>query len=312
MTARAQLADGDHVTVEGPAPLDRQLRSLCRDAATGEELSWATVRKAIRTGKVKVDGALVREPAQGVRRGATISVSMTAPRDGGVKLPEDAIVYLDPQLVVVDKPSGMAAVPDEARHQGTLLTILTERLHRRGRRVPLGVVSRLDIETSGLIVFTRTPEAYEHLKAQFAERRVEKTYLAIVAGEAKDTTYTSRLVEYADGKRKSTQNRNIGKWSRTHVEVVERLAGATLVRCTLETGRTHQIRIHLSEAGHPLLGDARYARRRVPTPPAPRVMLHADMLAFEHPSGERLSFERHLPPDMVEVLRSLALEPPRR
>lgn len=301
MTARTQLTDGEYVTVEGPLPLDRQLRSFC------DEVSWSTLRRAIRTGKVSVDGVTARDHNKLIAKGARVAVHMAAPRDGGVKLAAEAIVFVDSQVIVVDKPALMASVADGKRHKGTLAQILTERFapKKSSRKVPVGVVSRLDLETSGLIVFTRTPEAHEHLKEQFATRSAQRTYLAIVGGEATNATYESRLVEYADGKRKSTKNRKIGKWSKTHVEVVEKLNGATLVRCILETGRTHQIRIHLSEAGHPILGDKRYARRRIPTPPAPRVMLHAHTLTFEHPTGEQMRFERDMPADMQAVLLSL-------
>ncbi len=300
MATRSQVTDGEHTALEGPMPLDRQLRSHFG------EVSWSVIRRAIHTGKVSVDGAVVREPTQVVQKDATISVCMAAPRDGGVRLDKEAIVHIDTHVVVVDKPPMMAAVADKNRHKGTLAQILTDRFTRRSsRKVPVGIVSRLDVETSGLIVFTRSAEAHAHLKEQFKNRTAERNYLAIVAGEAKRAKYVSHLVEYADGKRKSTKNRNIGKWACTHVELVEKLAGASLVRCRLETGRTHQIRIHLSEAGHPLLGDRRYARRRVPTPPAPRVMLHAAQLAFEHPSGESMKFERPMPADMQAVLTAL-------
>lgn len=300
MTARSPITDAEFVAAEGPAPLDRQLRSFWGD------VSWSVVRRVIKTGKVSVDGEVVREPTLNVKRGAKIAVKMSAPRDGGVRLADSAIVHLDADVVVVDKPAMMATVADEQRKKGTLVQILTERLSRRSnRKVPVGLVSRLDVETSGLIVFTRSPEAHEHLKRQFAERSAERTYLAIVAGTAERATYTSKLVEYADGKRKSSNNPRVGKWARTHVTPVETLRGATLVRCVLETGRTHQIRIHLSEAGHPLLGDKRYARRRIKTPPAPRVMLHAATLSFEHPSGEVMRFESEMPADMQEVLRGL-------
>jgi 23S rRNA pseudouridine1911/1915/1917 synthase len=294
------LLDGEHVAVEGPLPLDRQLRAIYARA------SWSVVRRAIRTGKVRVDGEVVREVTTRVPAGATIAVNMSAPRDGGVRLDPRAILHLDADVVVVDKPPMMATVADAQRKKGTLAQILTERLSRRSsRKVPVGVVSRLDVQTSGLVVFTRNEDARKHLKEQFASRTAERTYLALVSGTAEDATYTSHLVEYADGKRKSTKNRRIGKWARTHVECLEQLEGASLVRCRLETGRTHQIRIHLSEAGHPLLGDARYARRAISTPAAPRVMLHAATLTFEHPSGQRMSFESPMPEDMAAVLEAL-------
>ena len=211
--------------------------------------------------------------------------------------------------MVVRKPPGIASVPDDNWRRNALSQILAEKL-RRGRtgkrQIPLGVVQRLDVDTTGLLVFTRSPEAHEPLKTQFKRRQVKRSYLAIVSGAATDRTYRSYLLEHKNGKRSSTKHRHLGKYAETHVEVIERLAGASLVRCRLETGRTHQIRIHLSEAGHPLLGDARYARRAVTTPPAPRVMLHAGELGFVHPvEEEELFFEEPMPEDMETVLGRL-------
>ena len=215
------------------------------------------------------------------------------------------MTYEDEHIVVVNKPPLMASVADAQRKKGTLAQILTDRLNRRSsRRVPVGVVSRLDVETSGLIVFTRTAEAKAHLKEQFATRTAERTYLALVAGEASDTKYESFLVQHKDGKRKSTKNRGIGKWARTYVEVVEKLQGASLVRCRLETGRTHQIRIHLASIGHPLMGEDWYREPR--STAHRRQALHAWRVDFadrEEPRG----IESPLPPDLVALIDSLGL-----
>jgi len=287
----------------GTARLDKVLR----DAQPS--VSWGIVRRAIRSGKVRVDDVVVREPGEMVSEGQRVIVTMAAPREPKLVLGDDAIVFVDRHLVVVRKPPGIASVPDANWKRNALSQLLAEKL-RRGRtgkrQIPLGVVQRLDVDTSGLIVFTRSPEAHEPLKTQFKKRQVTRSYLAIVSGEAEDTTYRSYLREHKNGKRSSTRHRKLGKYAVTHVEVVERLVGATLVRCRLETGRTHQIRIHLSEAGHPLLGDARYARRAVKTPPAPRVMLHAGELGFVHPvEEEELYFTEPMPADMVAVLERL-------
>ena len=299
----ASLRDAEVTAPSGRARLDK----VVRDAQPS--VSWGIVRRAIRTGKVRVDDAVVREPGQMVAEGQRIVVAMAAPREPKLSLSDDVIVFLDRHLVVVRKPPGIASVPDDKWKRNALSQLLAEKL-RRGRtgkrQIPLGVVQRLDVDTTGLIVFTRSPEAHEPLKTQFKKRQVARSYLAIVSGEAEDTTYRSYLREHKNGKRSSTKHRHLGKYAVTHVEVVERLMGATLVRCRLETGRTHQIRIHLSEAGHPLLGDARYARRAVKTPPAPRVMLHAGEIGFVHPIEEQeLHFTDPMPSDMEAVLARL-------
>jgi 23S rRNA pseudouridine1911/1915/1917 synthase len=208
---------------------------------------------------------------------------------------------------VVRKPAGIVSVPDDHWRRGTLAQQVQARLPRRGRRSgPLGVVQRLDRDTSGLLVFARTREARLALKELLQRRALSRHYLGLVAGKAVRATYRSHLTEHPNGKRGSTEKKHVGQFACTHVEVVERLAGATLIRCELETGRTHQIRIHLSEAGHPVLGDRRYARRGIPCPPAPRVMLHAASLSFEHPStGQPLRFEEPMPADMVAVIDEL-------
>ena len=173
---------------------------------------------------------------------------------------------------------------------------------------PDSYIHRLDKETTGVLVFARTHEAQERLKSQFRFHTTERRYLAIVHGHPKELTYRSNLVvNRGDGLRGSTENANLGKESVTHIEVLERFAQASLIRCRLETGRTHQIRIHLSEAGHPLLGERVYTRgfsgRQLS---APRVMLHAASLGFDHPlTGARITHELPLPADMADVLLRL-------
>ena len=205
------------------------------------------------------------------------------------------MVFVDPHVAVVNKPANMVTIPDERHPAGSLEQLVAAKLSRRGRQpTPPHVVQRLDFATSGLVVFARTREALHTLKPQFKARTVRRRYLALVAGKARNATYDTYLTEHIDGKRKSTAHRHLGKLALTHVEVVERLNGATLIHCHLETGRTHQIRIHLSEAGHPLLGDTRYARHYIDMPEATRMMLHAETLGFEHPNGDRwTSCSRH-------------------
>jgi 23S rRNA pseudouridine1911/1915/1917 synthase len=185
--------------------------------------------------------------------------------------------------------------------------MLSKRLGSRGRP-PLGVVHRLDKDTSGLLMFSRTLAAKKELSLQLRRHSVHRVYLALAHGHVSAGSHTSRLVpNRGDGVRGSTQNPKLGRPSTTHLEPVEHFAGATLVRCRLETGRTHQIRIHLSEAGSPLVGEEvyirRYAGRLID---APRMMLHALELGFTHPTtGEVMQFRGEPPEDFQRMLASL-------
>ena len=170
-------------------------------------------------------------------------------------------------------------------------------------------VHRLDRDTSGLMVFARTTDAERHLVQQFRKHTIHRAYRAVVQGDiAEPFTVESRLVrDRGDGRRGSTRHPRLGQLSITHVRALERLPGATLVECRLETGRTHQIRIQLAETGHPLLGEPVYVPRDFPPlPPAPRLMLHAAELGFVHPTtGRALHFEDPLPDDLRGVLQRL-------
>jgi 23S rRNA pseudouridine1911/1915/1917 synthase len=194
---------------------------------------------------------------------------------------------------------------------------MTRRLRAKGRASsgppPLGVVHRLDKETTGLIVFTRTWLAKQSLASQFRAHSVHRVYLALAHGDVPEATFRSHLVaDRGDGRRGSARAPGAaappqGRLAVTHVKPLERLDGATLVALRLETGRTHQIRIHLSEAGHPLLGEKVYVRGFAgPAIEAPRVMLHAAELGFVHPAdGAAMRFRRPIPGDMRAVLLRL-------
>ena len=180
---------------------------------------------------------------------------------------------------------------------------------RRFRVIP---VHRLDRETSGLMVFARTATAERSLVEQFRKHSIDRAYWAIVLGDIAEQTIESHLVrDRGDGKRGSTSLPDISQRAVTHVRPLEQLRGHTLIECRLETGRTHQIRIHLSEAGHPLCGDTDYRgplnARPVPDRSgAPRLALHAAELSFEHPvTGKRLHFEMRLPRELADFLKRL-------
>jgi 23S rRNA pseudouridine1911/1915/1917 synthase len=252
---------------------------------------------------------------------------MSAPRAAREQneLPDDAIVHVDRSVVVVNKPAGISTVPYEEDERGALYDRVTATLRRRSssRGTPLGVVHRLDKETSGLVVFARSLAAKRELKQQFRVHSTGRLYVAIVHGRIASQTIASRLVaDRGDGIRGSTPNPELGQPAVTHVKALATAERATLVECRLETGRTHQIRIHLFEAGHPLAGERVYVRRfRAPPPTEPRIeahrlMLHARTLEFDHPeTGERLRFSSDLPEDLTRVALGLGLsiaEPRRR
>ncbi|WP_437967767.1 RluA family pseudouridine synthase [Sorangium sp. So ce260] len=315
-----------------PAALDRRpLDGAVRALAS---VSWSDARRLIETGKVLVGNAVATSPRRRVVGGEQIEVRLHAPRPETVrrrKLEGELVVYADASVVVVNKPAGVSTIPygdeDPAEQAGTLDALVREVLAHRDRlrgRAPLGVVQRLDKGTSGLLVFARTLAAKKHLAQQLRVRSMHRQYLALAHGVVPRGTHRSYLVEdRGDGLRGSArEGRREGQLAVTHVEPIETLrgslettgaAGVTLVACRLETGRTHQIRIHLAEAGHPLVGEAVYVRDyRGPRIPAPRLMLHAAELGFDHPADDRpMRFQAPPPPDFDEVLERLR-EPRRK
>jgi 23S rRNA pseudouridine1911/1915/1917 synthase len=267
---------------------------------------------------VTVDGQRCIDPASRVAPGAVVVVDEQGPRVRAGPLAESAIVHADRDLVIVDKPAGMLSVPDESGTKGTLADFTRALLRAlgRGQDTALSVVHRLDRDTSGLIVLARTAEAKRRLAAQFRAHDIERVYHAIAHGDVEATRVETMLVaDRGDGLRGSFGHfrRPRGsvpadaKRAVTHVEGIAVLAGATLVACRLETGRQHQIRIHLSELGHPLVGESVYIRDYAgPRIKSSRAMLHAQALGFVHPrSGERVLFRRDAPEDFQAMIESL-------
>jgi len=282
-------------------------------------LTWSEARAVCHGGRVTVDGQPTREDALRLSAGQRIAV---VPPAAARRAADELILYLDRDVAVVRKPAGLLTVPYEDDDKDTLQQRAAAAVRRRDAHEGIGggpalrVVQRLDKETSGVLVFARNVPAERHLQGQLKEHSVERRYLALVEGEARDGTHQSFLVaNRGDGLR--------GSWGHfrrtalpppaearravTHVRVLEKLAGATLVACELETGRQHQIRIHLAEAGHPLVGEAVYIRdfegRRHE---APRPMLHAASLGFVHPRSHRkLRFEEPPPADFERTLEEL-------
>jgi 23S rRNA pseudouridine1911/1915/1917 synthase len=282
-------------------PLERALKEHFAGA------SWGAVRKLVETGKVSVDGKLAMDGRKVVPVGSTIALSMNAPRKKpSLEAPERGILYLDRYLVVVDKPEGLASV-DHVRETTSLQSQLKATLEQLERRsLPeLYVVHRLDKVTSGVMMFARNRSIQHALKAQFKAKTTGRFYWALAHGQVHDGALRFRLVrDRGDGIRGTTGKTHEGYPSVTHVTALEQLARCTLIRCKLETGRTHQIRIHLAAIGHPLLGETVYNRDySEPLIKCSRTMLHAAFLGFDHPvHKQRFEYEAPLPSSFQSVL----------
>ena len=227
-------------------------------------------------------------------------------------LPKQRVVYVDRDLLVVDKPSGVVSTPDAPGQTDTLLERVQDYLRRLKVAGPTWKackpVHRIDEGTSGLLLFARHLVSWRELKQMFRVHAIERRYLAVVHGDVGARTFESYLsADRGDGFRGSVKNPGKGKRALTHVRPLERLKGATLLECRLETGRMHQIRIHLAEAGHPLLGDPRYQRDFTGTVlPAPRLALHAAVLGLAHPRTHRpMLWQSPLPDDLQALVQSL-------
>lgn len=274
---------------------------------------------AIAAGSVHLDGAVVTQRSRKVRADEELVV------DGlereAVHVPEGdatvvvSVLYDDDDVIVVDKPSGLVVHPGAGNMEGTLVNGLLARYPEMagvGSAVRPGIVHRLDLGTSGALAVARTQVAYDSLVGQLAERTVGRRYLALVWGRPEAPT---GVVDAPIGR--STKDRTrmavigSGRPARTHYDVEEtRVEPVTsLLRCRLETGRTHQIRVHLSAIGHPLVGDRAYGGEREGLPEGPpldRPFLHAAHLAFDHPvTGERMAFDAPLPVDLLGLLERL-------
>lgn len=313
----------------GPEDGGRTLEALIRKLLPGH--SWEQARKVVAARRVRLGKPpavdLCLDPARRVHEGEMVQVdykpAKPVARPGGL-----VIRHLDSQVVVVEKPSGLNTVrhPSERQWKESrreLVPCLDEMVARQiarmgpGRegtdaRARLRIVHRIDKETSGLVVFARTADAERALGAQFRAHTVKRRYLSIVSGHPGSGMVRSWLVrDRGDGRRGSGNIEGVGREAITHVTVVEKLKGFSLVECRLETGRTHQIRIHLSELGHPVCGDPVYHLRADgrTTPDdsgAPRLALHATELGFVHPrTEEEMTWEMPLPPDLDALMAAL-------
>jgi 23S rRNA pseudouridine1911/1915/1917 synthase len=287
------------------------------------ELSRARLQDLVREGRLRLNAAVVVDPAHRVKRGDVVELDVPPPRPLALapEAMELDILFEDDDLIVLHKPAGLVVHPAPGHAAGTLVHALLA--HCAGRLSGIGgverpgIVHRLDKDVSGVMVVAKTDRAHQGLAGQFAVHRIERVYEAIVAGLAP----SRRRIEGAIGRHPKDRKRMAvvahgGKPAVTHLE---RLAAAgtvaSRVACRLETGRTHQIRVHLAHIGHPILGDPLYGGTRVRSLPAPlkaeleaweRLALHARSLGFHHPrTGEWLRFERAAP-DMFETLMERA------
>jgi 23S rRNA pseudouridine1911/1915/1917 synthase len=324
MTAAGPSAAEPLSRAVSPAEADATVSAFVRALVPG--ISWSRARELCRNGRVWIDGAAALDPASRLAAGSVVEVRPEGERAARGPLTAEDIVHADAEVVVVHKPAGLLTVPWSEEDRDTLVALTRAVLARRAagrqgaaRRGPgphLRVVQRLDKETSGLLVFARTVAAERHLQQQLRAHSMARRYLALVHGRAVDATHDTLLVpDRGDGLRGSwgvfrkprgtppeTARRAV-----TRVEVLERLRGATFVACELATGRQHQIRIHLSEAGFPLVGERVYVRGFAgPLLAAPRPMLHAARLGFVHPrTGRELVFEAPPPADFAATLERL-------
>jgi 23S rRNA pseudouridine1911/1915/1917 synthase len=289
--------------------LDRVLALLCTRHSRSRMKAW------IEGGQVRVDGKTVLEPKHKLRGGELLAVDELTPEADLAHQPQDldlTLVYEDADVLVVDKPAGLVVHPGSGNRDGTLLNALLHRAPELANLPRAGIVHRLDKDTSGLMVVARTLTSHTELVRQLAARTMKREYLAIAHGDLARATTIDAPIGRHPTQRTSMAVVTRGKPARTHVEVLERFGNATLLRCRLETGRTHQIRVHLTALGHPLLGDPTYrGRRRQATLPDaaaafPRQALHAQRLAFVHPrSHEDVAFERPPPNDFLTLLAAL-------
>jgi 23S rRNA pseudouridine1911/1915/1917 synthase len=269
----------------------------------------------ITKGQVTVDGVVAREPGVSVdsRAGLDWDPNRKALPRARLRL---AALYEDTDVLVVDKPAGLLAVPTtpEARDEDTALRRVREYVRRlRPRRPYVGLVHRLDRDTSGALAFALSPEARAGLIDAFREHRIERRYVAMVAGvpRAEEGTVDAPLREaYVSGRRGVARRGEPARTAVTRWRVLERFARGALLEVDLGTGRQHQVRVHLAHAGLPVLGDSVYGSSAPSPVRAPRQMLHARTLGFAHPiTGEPVRAESPLPEDFARALAALRKAP---
>ena len=307
-------------------PVPAELAGLRLDQALAQmfpEHSRSRLTAWLRVGHILVDAAAGQQ-RQKVWGGEKIALLARPAEPGSNAQPEDIalnVVHEDASVLVIDKPAGLVVHPGSGNWQGTLLNALLHRLPQLAEVPRAGIVHRLDKDTSGLLVVAKTLTAQTNLVRQLQARTVKREYLALVHGAVRGDGSVDAPVGRDPRNRLKMGVTPGGKDARTNYRVLERFVGATLVECALDTGRTHQIRVHMQSLGHPLVGDPVYRAGRPSSAPVkgseatdatiamfrfPRQALHAVRLAFVHPdSGKVLHFESKLPGDFEELLKAM-------
>lgn len=285
-------------------------------AGRSADLSRTMVRKLVDLGGVHIGGRRTRRCSYMVQAGETVEVFVDGLPLEPYQLDGGAVICRDKYLLAIDKPAGVETQPTPARFKGTLYAALLDYLHdpfRPQQQPSLGMVQRLDRDTSGVMVFSIHPRAHSGLTEAFAGRQVRKRYLAVVTGRmpAPEGEFRSLLARNRATNKVKTVERG-GKEAVTCYRVLEEFADATLVEVEILTGRSHQIRVHFAESDHPLFGDGRYGGPRDwQGYPVLRQMLHSWRLSFAHPvSGEQLELEAPIPSDMAVLLDKLRNQAP--
>ncbi len=276
-------------------------------------LSRRQAQDAVRLGRVDLAGQPCLEPGREVEPGSPLSFWPDRPK-AGIAARRVRLLYEDRHVLIVDKPAGMLTQPTPARERGTLLEHAGRYLARtRGpSRHYVGIVQRLDRDTSGAILVVTSPQALRPFQALFRAHAVERLYCALVEGlvePSRGTIDLPLIPNRGDGRRGAARTPGQGIRAVTHYEVVEKFGrSAARLNCRLETGRTHQIRIHLAEIGHPVIGEPVYRPRTSPDFAVPfgRQALHAQALGFAHPlTGRSIRVEAPLPDDLAGLTDSL-------
>jgi 23S rRNA pseudouridine1911/1915/1917 synthase len=264
-------------------------------------MSRSAARRMIESGFARVDSSEVR-PSYKARAGERVEAQLVEEGLQAEDIPVP-IVFEDEHLLVVDKPAGLVVHPGAGNRSGTLVNALLSRGIAGGEEEERpGVVHRLDRDTSGLMVVAKGEETYSGLVAALSERRVRRFYRTLVLGEGLPETGTIDSPIGRDPANPTLMTVGLGRPAVTRFEVVREAAGYTMLRVRLETGRTHQIRVHLKAIGHPVYADPLYGKPVA----GRRLWLHAEQLAFVHPvTGEELEFESPIPEDLREEARKL-------
>ncbi len=250
-----------------------------------------TLRRMIQAGRVRINNVVARSASQTVEASDQLttedrpSINSQPPRASALP-----VVYEDDDILVANKPAGLLTATNAREKRQTLLALVREHVQARHPRAQVGLIHRLDRDAAGLLVFSKNHRAYLSLKQQFLEHTVRRQYEAIVHGVPKEPSgrIESRLVERADGTVHATREFGKGELAISHYEVIKSAGKSARVKIVLETGKKHQIRVHLSSIGHPIVGDPLYG----PDSDSPPLMLAATQLGFAHPrDGRPMKFE---------------------